>query len=79
MFGRKTRLKTNAQVIARVGRHARQHLTIAFIVDDNLIGNKVKVKEVTAGHREPGKRARATRSRSSPKSLNLAEDDELMG
>ena len=43
-FGRRPRLKTSAQVIAELEAMRKQHLKIAFIVDDNLIGNKAAVK-----------------------------------
>src|SRR5260370_10471012 len=43
-FGRKPRLKTSAQVIAELEAMRKQNLFIAFIVDDNLIGNKAAVK-----------------------------------
>ncbi|MGA9488965.1 MAG: cobalamin-dependent protein, partial [Mycobacterium sp.] len=39
-FGRRPRLKTSAQVIAELEAMRKQHLKMAFIVDDNLIGNK---------------------------------------
>jgi radical SAM superfamily enzyme YgiQ (UPF0313 family) len=38
-FGRKPRLKTSAQVIAELEAMRKQNLPMAFIVDDNLIGN----------------------------------------
>src|SRR6202020_3028915 len=43
-FGRRPRLKTSAQVIAEVEAMRKQHLKIAFIVDDNLIGYKAAAK-----------------------------------
>src|SRR6201997_2542739 len=39
-FGRKPRLKTAVQVIADLEALRAQHMRTAFIVDDNLIGNK---------------------------------------
>ncbi len=45
-FGRKPRLKTAAQVIAELDELRRQKIDIAFIVDDNLIGNKHAIKPV---------------------------------
>ena len=47
-FGRKPRLKTAAQVIAELDELRRQNIDIAFIVDDNLIGNKHAIKPVLA-------------------------------
>src|SRR5262245_1493362 len=40
-FGRKPRLKTSEQVIAELEAMRKQGLLIAFIVDDNLIGNQI--------------------------------------
>ncbi len=47
-FGRKPRLKTADQVIAELVELRRQKIDIAFIVDDNLIGNKHAIKPVLA-------------------------------
>lgn len=77
-FGRKPRLKTSAQVIAELEAMRRQKLLIAFIVDDNLIGNKVAVKtllrDVAAWQVAEGYPFQFF----TEASLNLAEDDELM-
>jgi radical SAM superfamily enzyme YgiQ (UPF0313 family) len=43
-FGRRPRLKTSAQVIAELEALRTQGVFIAFVVDDNLIGNKKAVK-----------------------------------
>jgi radical SAM superfamily enzyme YgiQ (UPF0313 family) len=43
-FGRRPRLKTSAQVIAELEALRAQGMTVAFIVDDNLIGNKKAIK-----------------------------------
>jgi radical SAM superfamily enzyme YgiQ (UPF0313 family) len=43
-FGRRPRLKTSAQVVAELEALLAQGVRIAFIVDDNLIGNKKAVK-----------------------------------
>jgi radical SAM superfamily enzyme YgiQ (UPF0313 family) len=45
-FGRKPRLKTSEQVIKELEALNAQGVRIAFIVDDNLIGNKKAIKEV---------------------------------
>jgi radical SAM superfamily enzyme YgiQ (UPF0313 family) len=45
-FGRRPRLKTSAQVLAELDALLDQGISIAFIVDDNLIGNKRAIKEV---------------------------------
>jgi radical SAM superfamily enzyme YgiQ (UPF0313 family) len=43
-FGRRPRLKTGAQIIAEIEALRDQGMNIAFVVDDNLIGNKKAVK-----------------------------------
>jgi len=77
-FGRRPRLKTSTQVIAELEALRHQRLTIAFIVDDNLIGNKAAVKvllrDIAAWQEAEG----YPFSFFTEASLNLAEDDELM-
>jgi radical SAM superfamily enzyme YgiQ (UPF0313 family) len=71
-------LKTSAQVIAELEAMRKQHMEIAFIVDDNLIGNKVAVKkllrDVAAWQAAEG----YPFTFFTEASLNLSEDDELM-
>src|SRR5205814_9627529 len=43
-FGRRPRLKTSAQIVAELEALRAQRINIAFIVDDNLIGNKKAIK-----------------------------------
>lgn len=78
IFGRRPRLKTSAQVIAELEAMRKQHLEIAFIVDDNLIGNKVAVKkllrDIAAWQAAEG----YPFTFFTEASLNLSEDDELM-
>src|SRR3954462_3725337 len=45
-FGRRPRIKTTAQVVAELDALRGQGIRMAFIVDDNLIGNKKAIKEV---------------------------------
>ncbi|MCC6508671.1 MAG: B12-binding domain-containing radical SAM protein, partial [Pirellulaceae bacterium] len=77
-FGRKPRLKTSDQVIADLVELRRQKIDIAFIVDDNLIGNKQAIKPVLA------EVARWQAQHGYPfiffaeASLDLADDAELM-
>ena len=40
IFGRKPRLKTAAQITAELDALVAQNMSLVFIVDDNLIGNK---------------------------------------
>lgn len=45
-FGRRPRLKTSDQVLAELEIMKRAGIEIAFIVDDNLIGNKKAIKPI---------------------------------
>lgn len=77
-FGRRPRLKTAAQVLAELAALREQKINIAFIVDDNLIGNKQAIKPVLA------EVARWQAAHGYPfiffaeASLDLADDAELM-
>jgi radical SAM superfamily enzyme YgiQ (UPF0313 family) len=77
-FGRRPRLKTAAQVIREIENLRAQNIEIAFIVDDNLIGNKQAVKvllaEVAAWQRQHG----YPLTFFTEASLDLAEDDVLL-
>ncbi|SRX92462.1 Fe-S oxidoreductase [Singulisphaera acidiphila DSM] [Mycobacterium shimoidei] len=78
MFGRRPRLKTSAQVIAELEAMRKQHLKIAFIVDDNLIGNKVAVKKLLRDIADWQAAEGYPFTFFTEASLNLSEDDELM-
>ncbi len=77
-FGRRPRLKTTPQVIAEVEGLRRAGLDLAFIVDDNLIGNKQAVKvllrDLAAWQEAHG----YPMTFFTEASLDLAEDDELV-
>ena len=77
-FGRKPRLKTSAQVIAELQALRAQKIDIAFIVDDNLIGNKKAIKlilrDIIAWQETRG----YPLSFVTEASIDLAEDDEMM-
>ena len=77
-FGRRPRLKTSAQFIAELEALRAQKIEIAFIVDDNLIGNKKAVKgllrDLAAWQQANG----YPFDFFTEASLDLAEDDELM-
>lgn len=77
-FGRRPRVKTSAQVIAELEALRDQGLRIAFIVDDNLIGNKKVIKtlleDVAAWQRRNGHPLIFF----TEASLDLAEDPELL-
>ncbi len=77
-FGRRPRLKTSEQVIHELEAIRAQGMDIAFIVDDNLIGNKKAIKPLLAAV------AAWQRSNGYPflffteASVDLSEDAELM-
>jgi radical SAM superfamily enzyme YgiQ (UPF0313 family) len=77
-FGRRPRLKTSQQIIAELEALRRGRFDLAFIVDDNLIGNKKAVKEllrdVVAWQQSKG----YPLTFFTEASLDLAEDDELI-
>jgi radical SAM superfamily enzyme YgiQ (UPF0313 family) len=77
-FGRRPRIKTSAQVLAELDALVAARQRFAFIVDDNLIGNKRAIKallrEVIGWQEEHGYPLMfATEA-----SIDLAEDPELM-
>jgi radical SAM superfamily enzyme YgiQ (UPF0313 family) len=77
-FGRRPRIKTSAQVLVELDALVRARQRFAFIVDDNLIGNKKAIKlllrDVVAWQEEHGYPLMfATEA-----SIDLAEDAELM-
>lgn len=77
-FGRRPRIKTSAQVIAELEALRAAGVHIAFIVDDNLIGNKKAIKlllaDVAAWQQAHG----YPFTFFTEASLDLADDDELM-
>jgi radical SAM superfamily enzyme YgiQ (UPF0313 family) len=77
-FGRRPRIKTSAQVLAELDALVTARQRFAFIVDDNLIGNKRAIKlllrDVVAWQEEHGYPLMfATEA-----SIDLAEDAELI-
>ena len=78
VFGRRPRLKTSAQVIAELDNIVAVGKTDAFVVDDNLIGNKKAIKpilrEIIAWQRRHGYPLNLT----TEASIDLAEDDEML-
>ncbi|MFG0289026.1 MAG: B12-binding domain-containing radical SAM protein [Rhodopirellula sp. JB044] len=77
-FGRKPRIKQPFQIIDELECLRREGLRIAFIVDDNLIGNKRGIKpvlrEVAKWQEDNG----YPLAFSTEASLDLCEDEELM-
>ena len=78
VFGRRPRVKTVAQVIAELEGLVAAGMHDAFIVDDNLIGNKKAIKailrEIIAWQEAHG----YPLSLVTEASIDLAEDEELM-
>jgi radical SAM superfamily enzyme YgiQ (UPF0313 family) len=78
-FGRKPRLKTSAQVILELEALLSSGMDTAFIVDDNLIGNKQAIKtllrDVISWQNDNG----YPLTFFTEASLDLADDSELLG
>jgi radical SAM superfamily enzyme YgiQ (UPF0313 family) len=77
-FGRRPRIKTSAQVVAELDALLAQKMSIAFIVDDNLIGNKRAIKPVLRAIIDWQETRRYPLTFFTEASLDLAEDAELM-
>lgn len=78
IFGRKPRLKTSAQILAELDALRAQKLSLVFIVDDNLIGNKKAIKEVLLAVIDWQKRHGYPLMFVTEASIDLADDEELM-
>jgi radical SAM superfamily enzyme YgiQ (UPF0313 family) len=77
-FGRRPRLKTSAQIIAELEALRAQKIEIAFIVDDNLIGNKKAIKVLLRDLIDYQQKNGFPFDFFTEVSLDLAEDDELI-
>lgn len=78
MFGRRPRLKTAAQIITELEALRRHGSEVAFIVDDNLIGNKKAIKEVLAEVVDWQRRNDYPLTFFTEASIDLADDEELL-
>jgi radical SAM superfamily enzyme YgiQ (UPF0313 family) len=79
IYGRKPRMKSPAQVVAELDQlYARKWRGPVFIVDDNFIGNKRKVKELLPVVAEWNARHGRPFSFYTEASVNLADDPELL-
>ena len=78
VFGRRPRVKTLPQVIAELEGLVAAGKSSAFIVDDNLIGNKKAVKEVLRAVIAWQEANGFPLSFLTEASIDLAEDDELL-
>jgi radical SAM superfamily enzyme YgiQ (UPF0313 family) len=77
-FGRRPRLKTSEQVLRELDALLAARMTIAFVVDDNLIGNKQAIKEVLRDVAAWQQRRGYPLMLFTEASLDLADDPELM-
>jgi radical SAM superfamily enzyme YgiQ (UPF0313 family) len=77
-FGRKPRIKTSAQILAELDALRGQGMRIAFVVDDNLIGNKKAIKPVLRDLIAWQERLGYPLTFFTEASLDLADDSELM-
>jgi radical SAM superfamily enzyme YgiQ (UPF0313 family) len=77
-FGRRPRLKTSSQVIAELESLRRAKMEIVFVVDDNLIGNKVAIKSLLIDLAEWQRTNGYPLMFFTEASLDLAEDEQLM-
>ena len=79
IYGRKPRTKAPAQVVAELEQlYQRKWRGSVFIVDDNFIGNKRKVKELLPVLADWNIRHHKPFSFFTEASLNLADDTELL-
>ncbi len=79
IYGRRPRTKSPAQVIAELEQlYERKWRGSVFIVDDNFIGNKRKVKELMPHLVDWNTRRRRPFNFFTEASLNLADDTELL-
>ena len=77
-FGRRPRLKTSAQIIRELDALRANRMEIAFVVDDNLIGNKAAIKEVLRDIADWQRRHGFPLTFFAEASIDLADDAELM-
>lgn len=79
MFGRRPRTKTPEQIGRELDLLRTQGANNVFFVDDNLIGNKAKAKELLIFLRDYQRRHAYRFQFGTEVSLNVAEDAELLG
>jgi radical SAM superfamily enzyme YgiQ (UPF0313 family) len=77
-FGRRPRLKTSEQIIRELEALRAQRMMIAFVVDDNLIGNKAAIKKTLRDIAAWQQRNGYPLMLFTEASLDLTDDDELM-
>ncbi len=79
MYGRRPRTKSVPQVLAEVTAVHRLGIPNIFVVDDNFIGNKKEAKELLRALAEWQAAHRYPIEFMTEVSLNVAQDDELLG
>jgi radical SAM superfamily enzyme YgiQ (UPF0313 family) len=77
-FGRRPRIKTSTQIIAELEALRGQGMSLVFIVDDNLIGNKKAIKEVLVDIRAWQQTHGYPLCFFTEASIDLADDAELL-
>ncbi len=77
-FGRRPRLKDSSQVIDELNAMRRVGMEIAFIVDDNLIGNKRAIKPILQDVVKWQKKNGYPFTFFAEASIDLADDPELL-
>lgn len=79
IYGRRPRTKSPAQVLSELDQlYERKWRGSVFLVDDNFIGNKKKVKELLPHLIEWNKKHGSPFGFFTEASLNLADDDKLL-
>jgi radical SAM superfamily enzyme YgiQ (UPF0313 family) len=78
VFGRRPRLKTSRQIIAELEALRKHRLSIVFIVDDNLIGNKREIKKLLCDVIDWQQANGFPLTFVTEASIDLADDEELM-
>jgi radical SAM superfamily enzyme YgiQ (UPF0313 family) len=77
-FGRRPRIKSTAQVLAELDALRAEGVRMAFIVDDNLIGNKKAIRSVLREVVRWQERHGYSLTLFTEASIDLADDPELM-
>lgn len=77
-FGRRPRIKSSAQILAELDGLRAQGFRMAFIVDDNLIGNKKAIRDVLLDVIAWQEKRGYPMTFFTEASLDLADDPELM-
>src|SRR5512146_2349778 len=79
IYGRRPRTKTAPQILAELDElYKRKWRGSVFLVDDNFIGNKKKVKELLVALADWNQRIKQPFSFFTEASVNLADDTELL-